>query len=92
MQLKTGKQWWCDFLAKGKPGEAWYAFLLWSALVTYNWHTHVIQATMGIILSVSVKCGSCHLQEAVSEHYAHCSGSTSGDSSNYINFASSWSV
>jgi len=34
------------FLAKEKPGEVWYVFILWFASVIHNWHTHVIQATV----------------------------------------------
>lgn len=45
--LKTGKEWRCDFLAKEKPGDVWYIFILWFALVIHNWHTHIVQATMG---------------------------------------------
>lgn len=74
------------FLAKEKPEEVWYVFILWFASVIHNWHTLVIQATMGSNLVFSVKRDSCHLQDAISEHHAHYSESTSGDSSDYFFF------
>lgn len=35
------------FLAKEKPGEVCYVFILCFASVIHSWHTHVIKGTRG---------------------------------------------